>query len=282
MTFEDALATLVELALQEDLGDLGDVTTRATVPADMQLTGQVIAKGKGVIAGLPAFVAVYQRVDAALDVQLCVQDGAEVDAGAAICTVSGRAGSILSGERVALNFLQRLSGIATLTARFVEALRGTRTTILDTRKTTPGWRLLEKYAVRMGGGQNHRMGLYDAVMIKDNHIAAAGGLEQAAARVRSDPVARELPLIVEVETLDQLRDALALRPDRILLDNMSLDTMAAAVQLVAGRISLEASGNVSLATARAVAETGVDFISVGALTHSAPAFDLSMKLLRQS
>lgn len=282
MICEDALAKLVELALAEDLGDNGDITTRATVPADIRLTGQVVAKAKGVIAGLPAFTAVYQQVDAALNVQLCVHDGAEVDAGTVICTVNGSAGSILSGERVALNFLQRLSGIATLTARFVEAVRGTRAVILDTRKTTPGWRLLEKYAVRMGGGQNHRMGLYDAVMVKDNHIAAAGGLEQAVARVRSDPTARELPLIVEVETLDQLKDALALRPDRILLDNMSLDIMAAAVQLAAGRVSLEASGNVSLATVRAIAETGVDFISVGALTHSAPALDLSIKLLRQS
>ena len=282
MICEDALAKLVELALAEDLGDNGDITTRATVPADIRLTGQVVAKAKGVIAGLPAFTAVYQQVDAALNVQLCVHDGAEVDAGTVICTVNGSAGSILSGERVALNFLQRLSGIATLTARFVEAVRGTRAVILDTRKTTPGWRLLEKYAVRMGGGQNHRMGLYDAVMVKDNQIAAAGGLEQAVARVRSDPTARELPLIVEVETLDQLKDALALRPDRILLDNMSLDIMAAAVQLAAGRVSLEASGNVSLATVRAIAETGVDFISVGALTHSAPALDLSIKLLRQS
>lgn len=279
MTFEEALATLIELALKEDLGELGDVTTQATVPADAQVTGQVVSKARGVIAGLPAFIAVYRKVDPALNLQACVQDGAEVDAGAVICTVSGSARSILTGERVALNFLQRLSGIATLTARFVEAVRGTRAVILDTRKTTPGWRLLEKYAVRMGGGQNHRVGLYDAVMIKDNHIVASGGLEQAVVRVRSDSAARELPLIVEVETLEQLQDALALGPNRILLDNMSLEAMTIAVQLAAGRVPLEASGNMSLATVRAVAETGVDFISVGALTHSAPAFDLSMKLL---
>mgnify|MGYP005842661271 CR=1 FL=1 len=278
MTLEQSLETLVKLALEEDLGAAGDVTSRVTVASDARAQGCVVAKAEGVIAGLPAFAAVYRYVDSSLSVESYVQDGDRVGPGTNVCAVSGSARAVLTGERVALNFLQRLSGIATLTARFVRAVEGTGAVILDTRKTTPGWRLLDKYAVRMGGGQNHRTGLYDMVMIKDNHITAAGGLALAVERVRFDAVAQTLPLVVEVETLAQLEEALALGPDRILLDNMSLETMRAAVIIAAGRVALEASGNVNLETVRAIAETGVGFISVGALTHSAPAFDLSMRL----
>jgi nicotinate-nucleotide pyrophosphorylase (carboxylating) len=279
VTFEQALAALIPLALDEDLGDAGDVTSRVTVVAAAQIEGRVVAKADGVIAGLPAFAAVYRQIDPALTVTQAVADGDRVVRGTVVCAVSGAARSILTGERTALNFLQRLSGIATLTARFVQAVEGTGAVILDTRKTTPGWRLLEKYAVRMGGGHNHRVGLYDMVLIKDNHITSAGGLAAAVTRARADTGACALPLVVEVETLVQLDEALALRPDRILLDNMSLDTMRVAVRRSAGRVPLEASGNVTLETVRAIAETGVNYISVGALTHSAPAFDLSMRLL---
>src|SRR5690606_26734502 len=214
----------------------------------------------------------------AVEIAPQVLDGDCVGAGTVICTFEGGARSLLTGERTALNFLQRLSGISTLTRQFVEAVSGTNAVILDTRKTTPGWRLLEKYAVRMGGGQNHRLGLFDAVMIKDNHIAAAGGITPAVERVRAFPDVAGLPIIVEVETLAQLQEALALGVDQILLDNMDEATMRQAVEITAGRVPLEASGNMSLERAAAVAATGVNFISVGALTHSAPAFDLSMRL----
>jgi nicotinate-nucleotide pyrophosphorylase (carboxylating) len=190
--------------------------------------------------------------------------------------------SLLTGERTALNFLQRLSGISTLTRKFVDAVAGTQAVILDTRKTTPGWRLLEKYAVRMGGGKNHRIGLYDAVMIKDNHIAAAGGVTAAVEQVRAYPAADGLPIIVEVERLSQLEEVLPLHVDQVLLDNMDEATMRQAVIIAAGRVPLEASGNMSLERAASVAATGVNFISVGALTHSAPAFDLSMRLQQET
>ncbi len=278
MLLEENIDVLVRLALEEDLGDRGDVTSQATIPADQTLTGHITAKGDGVIAGLEVVKKVYATVDAAVSVTPQVEDGDAVTVGTVVCELSGPARSLLMGERVALNFLQRLSGIATLTARFVEATRGTKAVILDTRKTTPGWRLLEKYAVRMGGGRNHRMGLYDAVMIKDNHIVAAGGITAAVIQVRQTVAADGLPIVVEVEDLDGLYEALALNVDQILLDNMDEATMKQAVDLAAGRVPLEASGNMSLERVAAVAATGVDFISVGALTHSAPAFDLSMRL----
>jgi nicotinate-nucleotide pyrophosphorylase (carboxylating) len=269
---------LVRLALEEDLGERGDVTTRAAVHPERHIRGQIIARAAGVIAGLPVVEAVYRRVDPALSVRLHSRDGERVTRGTLVCEVSGAAQSVLTGERVALNFLQRLSGIATLTARFVQAVAGTKAVILDTRKTTPGWRLLEKYAVRMGGGQNHRMGLYDMVMIKDNHIDAAGGITAAVAAVRASPEADGLPIVVEVKNLDELREVLPLDVDRVLLDNMDEAQMGQAVALAAGRVPLEASGNINLQRVAAVAATGVDFISVGALTHSAPALDLSMRL----
>lgn len=273
-------SNLIENALAEDLGDRGDVTSRATIPAGTRIRGRITAKAEGVIAGLPLVAAVYQQIAPTIQVQLCVQDGDAVRPGTVICEVEGAGESILTGERVALNFLQHLSGIATLTHQFVGALKGAKTVILDTRKTTPGWRSLEKYAVRMGGGQNHRFGLYDMVMVKDNHIDGAGGITAAVQAIRKLPEAHGLAIEVEVKNLDELREAVELGVDRILLDNMSNDEMRAAVEWTAGRVPLEASGNMSLERVAEVAATGVDFISVGALTHSAPALDLSMRITR--
>lgn len=273
---------LVRLALEEDLGDRGDVTSHATILADQTRTGRIIARSDGIIAGLAVLHKVYEIVEMRVLVIPLVADGDAVSAGTVICEISGPARSLLTGERVALNFLQRLSGIATLTAQFVKATSGTGAVILDTRKTTPGWRLLEKYAVRMGGGRNHRIGLYDAVMIKDNHVAAAGGITAAVEQVRQTATATGLPIIVEVENLDGLREALPLNVDQILLDNMDEAMMQEAVGIAAGRVPLEASGNMRTERVAAVAATGVDFISVGALTHSAPAFDLSMRLEAQT
>lgn len=278
MTLDETIQTLVRLALDEDLGERGDITSKATIAVDARIRGKIFAKAPGVIAGLAAAKAVYQCVDPNVVFEPQIEDGSLVVPGTLVCTVSGRGRSILTGERVALNFLQRLSGIATLTAQYVQAVVGTKAVILDTRKTTPSWRLLEKYAVRMGGGQNHRIGLYDMVMIKDNHIEAAGGISAAVGQVRAYPEAKGLPIILEVENLNQLREALELGVDRILLDNMDEATMREAVAITGGRIPLEASGNMTLERVAAVAATGVDFISVGALTHSAPALDLSMRL----
>lgn len=278
MKLQENIETLVKLALEEDLGDAGDVTTLATIGPDVATSAQIVTKAEGVIAGLPALLSVYQQVDSSLSIALHVEDAQFLSSGTAVASLEGSARSLLTGERTALNFLQRLSGIATLTHQFVEAVRGTQARILDTRKTTPGWRLLEKYAVEMGGGMNHRMGLYDQVLIKDNHIAAAGGLQAAITQVRQHAIARELPMIVEVETLDQLQQALEFSPDRILLDNMDDTTMRQAVDITAGRVPLEASGNMSLERVAAVAASGVDYISIGALTHSAPALDLSMRI----
>jgi nicotinate-nucleotide pyrophosphorylase (carboxylating) len=268
------------MALAEDLGERGDITSLATIPANVRLCGHLRAKAVGVLAGLPLVEMVYRQVDPNVTVSFYAQDGERVSDGTAAAEVTGPGRSVLTGERVALNFVQRLSGVATLTARFVAAVEGTRAVILDTRKTTPGWRSLEKYAVRMGGGRNHRTGLYDMVLVKDNHIDGAGGITPAVNAVRAYTPARDALIEVEVRTLDELREALPLGVDRILLDNMDEEQMRAAVRLAAGRVPLEASGNMSLERVRAVAETGVDFISVGALTHSAPALDLSMKITR--
>lgn len=278
-TLLESLHTLIDLALREDLGEAGDVTTNATIPASLQLHGRITAKAPGVIAGLAAVVETYKVVDPTVQITFAVEDGAVVSPGTVVCDVIGAGRSVLIGERTALNFLQRLSGIATLTAQFVKAVEGTKTAILDTRKTTPGWRLLEKYAVAVGGGKNHRIGLYDQVLIKDNHIDGAGSITAAVNAVRAFPSASGLPIIVEVKDLDEVREALALKVDRLLLDNMDLAQTRAAVELVDGRVALEASGNMSLDRVAAVAATGVDVISIGALTHSAPVLDLSMRLV---
>ncbi len=275
-----AAEMLIEMALREDLGERGDVTSQATLLPETQLCGQIVAKAEGIIAGLSLVGKVYQRIDPAVEVSLSIQDGHRVQPGKLVCEVRGSGRSILSGERIALNFLQRLSGIASLAAQFVTAAAGTKAIILDTRKTTPGWRSLEKYAVRMGGAQNHRMGLYDMVMIKDNHIDGAGGITPAVQGVRDHLKDGIIPIEVEVRSLDELREVLPLRVDRVLLDNMTLEQMREAVEITQGQVPLEASGNMSLERVPAVAATGVDFISVGALTHSAAALDLSMRIVR--
>jgi len=266
---------LIELAIAEDIGP-GDATSEAVLPVGLELYARIVAKSAGVVAGLPVAGAVFSRVDPALRFTIHVRDGARVGPGDLVAEVTGPGRGMLAAERTALNFLQRLSGIATLTCVFVDAVAGSGATILDTRKTHPGYRVLEKYAVRMGGGQNHRMSLHDMMMVKDNHIDAAGSIAAAVERARAGYP--DLPIEVEVRNLDELRESLALNLDRIMLDNMSLDEMRKAVQLTAGRVELEASGNVNLETVAVIAATGVDYISVGALTHSAPALDLSMKV----
>jgi nicotinate-nucleotide pyrophosphorylase (carboxylating) len=274
---------LVDAALAEDVG-AGDWTTLWTLPADRRAEARIVAKAPGIVAGLAVARAVFLRLDPGLDFHAALDDGARVAPGDVVATIVGPARPILTGERTALNFLQRLSGVATMTRRFVDAVAGTGATILDTRKTTPGFRLLEKAAVRAGGGGNHRIGLYDMVLIKDNHIAAAGGITAAVRRVREHDRAG-LPIEVEVTNLAELDEAIDAGVDRILLDNMDLETMRAAVERVRERAGegrprplLEASGNITIDRVRAVAETGVDLISVGALTHSAPALDLSLRI----
>jgi nicotinate-nucleotide pyrophosphorylase (carboxylating) len=277
----ETIELIVRQALAEDLGD-GDVTTNCTIPPGHTLHGEFIAKQGGVAAGLAVAGLAFTLLDPAPRFVPLAAEGARVAPGQLLATVDGPGGALLSAERTALNFLQRLSGIATLTRQFVDAAAGTRAVILDTRKTAPGLRVLDKLAVRLGGGQNHRFGLFDMVLIKDNHIAAVGGrLSEAVRRVRAGD-ARHRPIEVEVTNLDELREALALDVDRILLDNMSLEDMRAAVLIAAGRAPLEASGNMSLDRAAAVAATGVDFISVGALTHSVRALDISLEIRRES
>jgi len=270
----DQIDAIIRNALVEDVGS-GDVTTLNTVPADAILRGTLLVKADGVVAGLAVFQRVFKLVDARVEIDLQVADGESVQRGQIIATIDGPGQAILTGERLALNILQRMSGIATETRRYVDAVTGTQAVILDTRKTAPGLRVLDKLAVRLGGGQNHRFGLYDMAMIKDNHIAAVGSITEAVRRVRAgDPLGR--PIEVEVTDLDQLREALALDVHRILLDNMDNATMAEAVRIAAGRTPLEASGGVNLDTVAAIATTGVDYISVGALTHSVTALDISL------
>lgn len=268
---------IIQRALDEDAGEQGDVTTLATIPADLEQTGIMLAKAPGVIAGLRIAQQGFLQVDPTVEFTPLVEEGAHVSPGTHIAKVTGKAQALLTGERVALNFLQRMSGIATATSRYVAAVAGTRARILDTRKTAPGLRLLDKWAVVLGGGYNHRIGLYDMAMIKDNHIAAAGGITAAVERVRQR-WGEQLPIEVEVTNLEQLREALSLNVDQIMLDNMGLAEMSAAVKLVDGRVPLEASGNVSLETVADIAATGVDYISVGKLTHSVEALDISFKL----
>jgi len=246
------------------------------VPAGRQAKARLLTREVGRIAGLICAETAFRLLDSSLEFRFEVQDGGDAEAGATLATVQGAARSILTGERVALNFVGRLSGVATQTRALAEAVAGIKARIVCTRKTTPGLRLLEKYAVRCGGGFNHRFGLDDAVLIKDNHIAAAGGLSHALERVRAG-AGHMMRIEVEVETLDQLEEALRLGVDTILLDNMGVADLKRAVELTNGRAVLEASGNVTLKTVRAIAETGVDFISSGAITHSAPCLDVTME-----
>jgi nicotinate-nucleotide pyrophosphorylase (carboxylating) len=279
----DACRRLVELALAEDLGHAGDRTSLATIPADKTGRAAFVARSEGVLAGLPAVVLVAKQVDPALGVELVAADGDRLTPRARVAVIGGPLRSLLAAERTALNFLQRLCGVATLTRRYVDAVAGLPVQVLDTRKTTPGWRLLEKYAVRMGGGTNHRIGLYDGVLIKDNHLAGLGdpatAVRRAVELARGYPGNAGLPVEVEVDTLAQLEQALAVRPEIVLLDNMPPDVLGRAVAMrdaTAPGTQLEASGGVNLTTIRAIAETGVDRISVGALTHSAPALDIGL------
>ena len=265
---------IIRRALAEDIG-AGDVTSSWTLPEGLALRGKLIAKAPGVVAGLEVAGRVFTAVDKRVCFSALVADGSTVTVGMLLATVQGPARSILGAERVALNLLQRMSGIATLTQRFVQAVRGTHAVILDTRKTAPGLRVLDKLAVRLGGGQNHRFGLYDMVLVKDNHIAAAGGIAVAVQRVRACNH-EGLPVEVEVKSLVELREALDRGVERILLDNMDPGQMRQAVALTARRAKLEASGGVRLDNAAAVAASGVDYISVGALTHSAQALDISL------
>ncbi len=270
---------LVRAALREDVGP-GDWTTLWTVPPEVRARGRISAEEEGIICGLKAAELAFGEVDPRIAFRPELRDGDRVRPGDVIAEAEGPARGMLTAERTALNFLQRLSGIATLTARYVEAVRGTGAKILDTRKTTPGWRPLEKYAVRCGGGENHRMGLYDMVLIKDNHIALAGGIAEAVRRVRERMGTDKLKVEVEVRTLEELEEALASGVDRVLLDNMSPEEVKEAVRFVRsrGEVEVEASGGISLENVRAYAEAGVDYISVGALTHSADALDISMDI----
>jgi nicotinate-nucleotide pyrophosphorylase (carboxylating) len=265
----------VAAALAEDLSQAGDITTDNIVPADLRSTAKIVARQAGVIAGLALAKASFKALDPECSFERSVDDAARVEAGEAIALIAGKTRALLSAERVALNFLGRLSGVATLTARYVAAVKGTKASIVCTRKTTPGLRALEKYAVRAGGGANHRFGLYDAVLVKDNHIAAAGGIAPALERLFA--ARRHLVKVeVEVDTLAQLEEALRFPVDAVLLDNMDAASLRKAVAMTGGRVLTEASGGVNLETVREIAETGVDLISVGALTHSAPCLDLGL------
>lgn len=270
---------IVDLALAEDIGT-GDITTRVTVPKGTTARGVLLAKADGVISGIEVARFVFQRYDPQIAFEALIADGAAVTPGTELATVRGPARSLLTAERTALNLIQRLSGVATETARYVQAIAGTAATIVDTRKTTPGLRQMEKAAVADGGGANHRFGLADGVLIKDNHLAAIMGPDRVGRAVRQARAGAPHTLKVEVEvtTLDELDDALAAGADIVLLDNMSNEEMAEAVRRTNGRALLEASGGVSLERVRSIAETGVDLISVGALTHSAPALDISLEL----
>jgi len=268
---------IIDAALREDMPE-GDITSEGIIPADARSEAIFLAKEDGILAGLSIARRVFEKLDSAVEFTEKIPDGAAFRKSDILACVEGPTVALLKGERTALNFLQRLSGIATATRHFVDAVAGTKAKILDTRKTTPGLRLLEKYAVKMGGGTNHRFSLSDMVLIKDNHLRHVGSIAEAVRRARSS-IRPGIRIEVEAADLTQVRDALAAGADMIMLDNMSLETMREAVALAAGRVPLEASGNMSLDRVRAVAKTGVDYISVGALTHSARAIDISLDFL---
>jgi nicotinate-nucleotide pyrophosphorylase (carboxylating) len=268
---------LIEAALIEDLGS-GDVTTDAIIPADMTCRGKIVCKEDGVVCGLAIARRVFTLIDERLEFSAKAKDGDRIQEDAIVARLSGPARAMLKGERVALNYLQHLSGIATMTARYVKAVEGTKTRILDTRKTTPGLRALEKYATRVGGASNHRMGLFDAVLIKDTHLALATGVSPTLRAVRK--AYPDMPINIEVSNLQELEQALADKAPRILLDNFAPGQVREAMAIIRGRAEVEISGGVEVATARAYALAGADYISVGALTHSATALDFSMKVTR--
>ena len=274
---------IIDRALAEDLGK-GDVTTEALIAGDQQGTGFIVAKEEGILAGTGAATQVFHRIDPELKVEILLEDGAGVKPGSKVAKVSGSIASILKAERIALNFLQRLSGIASETNRYVARVEGLPVRIMDTRKTTPGWRSLEKYAVRVGGGGNHRMNLSDGVLIKDNHLLALRSqglnIKEIIAKARQNAPQR-LPVEVEVRTVSEALEAVEAGADIVMLDNMNLEDMREAVKSINGRALIEASGGIKLDNVRAVAETGVDLISIGALTHSAKALDISLELEAQ-
>ena len=270
------LRKLIEQSLAEDIGP-GDITSEATIRPESVSIAVIIAKQDLVLAGLDVSRAVFQYLDPDIQVSFFAKDGDKIIAGTEVAKLSGGTRALLAGERVALNLLQHLSGIATLTMNYVDKCSGFKAGVLDTRKTIPGMRQLEKYAVRVGGGKNHRFGLFDGVLIKDNHIKAAGGIAKAVESVRKS-AHHLLKIEVETKTLDEVREALAVKADIIMLDNMPVAVMRDAVKMIDGRVLVEASGNITLDTIRQIAETGVDFISSGSLTHSAPAADMSMKI----
>lgn len=267
------LSALVAATLAEDLGAGGDITSAAVIPAAARFVGTMASRDAITVAGLDVAAAFFRALDPDIDIELLARDGARVAAGAPLMRLAGAARAMLTAERSALNTVQHLSGIATLTAAYVDAIAGTGATLLDTRKTIPGLRVLEKYATRMGGATNHRMGLWDAAMIKDNHVAVAGDVGEAVRRAAAAGIAE---IIVEVDRIDQIEPALAAGATRLLLDNMPPPVLCDAVALVAGRVPTEASGGVRLDTIRAIAETGVDYISVGRITQSAPAADIGL------
>lgn len=268
---------IIEQALLEDIGT-GDITTESIVPSNLKAKGIIKTSEEGVIAGLDIACLVFQKLDSEIIFQETTKDGTKVARGKKLAEITGPARTILKGERVALNFLQRMSGIATITSKFCQEVKDFSVRIVDTRKTTPGLRILEKYAVRMGGGYNHRFGLYDAVLIKDNHIAVAGGIKSAVNSVRKQ-ISHTVKIEVEVENLSQLQEALKVQVDIIMLDNMDLETMKEAVKIVKGKALIEASGGITLEKVRKIAQTGVDLISIGALTHSVKSLNISMEII---
>lgn len=289
------LTRIITTALAEDVG-AGDITSALTIAEGAMAEAKFIAHEEMVVCGGFVIAEVYGQLDKNIKIEVRLKDGTLIKPGAVIATATGNARTLLTGERVALNILQRMSGVATLTRQYVEAVKGTKAKILDTRKTMPGLRALDKHAVTCGGGENHRMGLYDAVLVKDNHLGVRGqgsgvrgqgsGVREVVEEIKKKlsaltPDPRSLiPLIIECDTLAQVEEALTAQPDRILLDNMTLEQLREAVKLAAGKIPLEASGGVTLATVRGIAQTGVDYISVGAITHSAPAVDISLEITK--
>ena len=268
------LQSFIAATLSEDLGPTGrDITSESVIPSDVHFAGVMDSRDPIVVAGLPIAAAFFKHLDSDMDIDILAAEGQQVAAGTDLMRLTGRARAMLTAERSALNTVQHLSGIATLTRRYVDAIEGTGCTLLDTRKTIPGLRVLEKYATRMGGATNHRMGLWDAAMIKDNHVAVAGSVEEAVRRAKDAGVAR---IILEVDRISQIEPGLAAGATHLLLDNMDVDELKAAVALVAGRVPTEASGGVTLETIRAKAATGVTYISVGRLTQSAPAADIGL------
>ena len=271
---EHIVHRLIRCALEEDIG-AGDVTTGSVLTGQESGTARAVAKADMVLAGIDVFRETFLLLDPDIQFTNCLEDGREIKRSEILAELSGKLAGILTAERTALNFLQRMSGIATMTRQYVAAVTGTRARILDTRKTVPGLRSLDKYAVRVGGGLNHRFALYDGVLIKDNHITAAGGITPALQRARQE-IAHTLKIEVEVKNIGEVREALLAGADAVMLDNMTPEGMSEAVRLIGGKVPVEASGNVTLATVRQIAETGVDYISVGALTHSVTAADISL------